>query len=528
MIGDPTEAALVAAAASHGLSKGRLDRLFPLLIHSPYSTAGSRASSLHDIRLTPHSGPVEEPLLKAVGKDSSGLVTCLGSIQNVLDASEQVWINGDIQPLDDAARAAAREQARQLEQAGMRSLAVGMRPLHRMPALVEDFPHPLRSLPSPFRDLPSAPGDIPRSVEAGDELERELILVGYIGVHDPPRTGVLQAIQDWRAAGIRLAMICEDRPPEAIQVARSLDLHHGNPVPRVLSGREMQRLSQAELDRIVERIDVFSQLSPAQRLMVIRALQRRGQAVAVTGAGVNDYAAMRTSSLGIALKNGKTELTRASADLVLEENSISAIFKATVEGHQVSRDLQRAIRWMLAGSLPVAGILLAAALLGIHPVLAPLQVMWLSLICGGVPALGAAAPARPGNQVQPRKPVRRNTWAHLTAVSLLPVSLVAAVDLAFAAWAYTGGSAGWRTLVFSLLAFQMAGGGLLAVTGKHSWAAGLAAVLIQLAIIYWPPAQALFGTQALPPAGLAITLLVGTAAAAAWKMIDQPAARKGF
>jgi Ca2+-transporting ATPase len=226
-----------------------------------------------------------------------------GAVDSLLDICSAVWCDGQIAPITAHARAQIIAANDQLAQEGMCVLGVAFRALNALPTHAE----------------PAL-------------VEHDLIFVGTVGMIDPARAEAKQAVQTCLTAGIRPVMITGDHPLTAHAIACELGIADGG---RVLTGSELDRLSVAELEAIVDEVSVYARVSPEHKLMIIQALQATGQIVAMTGDGVNDAPALKQADIGVAMGISGTDVTKAAADMVLQDDNFATIVSAVAEGRVI-------------------------------------------------------------------------------------------------------------------------------------------------------------------------------------------------
>ncbi|HEY5902355.1 MAG TPA: HAD-IC family P-type ATPase, partial [Anaerolineales bacterium] len=269
-LGDPTEGALVSAAAKMGYWKSSLDSSFPRAAELPFDSERKRMTTVHDL------SRYDRGVLS--GLEIGGrryIAFSKGSVDGLVGHSSRVWVNGRAQPLDEEYRSRIESANERLAQKGMRVLGVAFRLLD----------------------------EIPRDMQHG--LEQDLTFIGLFGMIDPPRAEVRDAVAVTRSAGIRTLMITGDHPLTASEIARQLGIMDiqatGPALKRVLTGAELEKMSAQELKRQVEQVQVFARVSPAHKLRIVEALQAQGHIVSMTGDGVNDAPALRRADIGVAM-----------------------------------------------------------------------------------------------------------------------------------------------------------------------------------------------------------------------------------
>lgn len=493
-VGDPTEGALVVAAARLGLWKERLENLFPRVGEAPFSSERRRMSTLH---LAPEPGALsaqETPLVALNGQHTHLLLT-KGGVDSLLDVATRVWVNGQVLPFDAHWRERVLEANKRLAQDGLRVLGIA------------------------FRPLSFEAGSSDGRVGLDESIERDLILVGLVGMMDPPRAEVIDAIRTSLEAGIRPVMITGDHPLTALHIARMLNIA-GSDQERVVTGAELASMTEDELEGIVEQVSVYARVSPEHKLNIVQALQKRGHVVAMTGDGVNDAPALRKSNIGVAMGITGTDVSKEAASMVILDDNYATIVSAVEEGRRVYENVRKFIRYTLGSNAGEILVIFFAPFLGLPFPLTPLQILWMNLVTDGLPGLALTSEQAEGD-VMKRAPVRpdESIFSRGLAAYIFRIGVVMAVlALCFALWAYSTGHPDWKTMVFTFLIFAQAGHALANRSDQESffrlkvstnpsvYAAVIFTILLQLAAIYWGPLQTLFGTTPLSLADLLITL----------------------
>jgi Ca2+-transporting ATPase len=483
-IGDPTEGALVFAAARLGLDKRRLESAFPRVAELPFDSERKRMTTVHRVA----SGDPEAPdagrigaLLAGAGVDAYVAFT-KGAVGGLLEISGSVWNEGRVEPIDKTWTARITAANDRLAAEGTRVLGVAFRPL---------------GTPSP--------------------VEEGLTFIGLVGMIDPLRPEVKDAVATCKAAGIRPVMITGDHPLTARAIAADLGIDAGG---RYLDGPALSRLSDAELEAAVEEVPVYARVSPEHKLAIVGALQSRGHIVAMTGDGVNDAPALKKADIGVAMGVAGTDVAKEAADMVLLDDNFATIVAAVEEGRVIYDNIRKFIRYVLTGNSGELWVMLLAPLLGMPLPLLPLQILWVNLVTDGLPAvaLGVEPAERQTMRRSPYSPhasiFGRGLGVHALWVGLLLALL--ALGGGYLSW--RSGSQTWQTMVFTTLTLgQMAH--VLAIRSEHDslfrigllsnrpllGAVGLT-VLLQLALLYVPFLQGVFETVPLSAADLAVSL----------------------
>lgn len=464
--GDPTEGALVVAAAKAGLHKADLDTQFPRVNEIPFTSETKRMTTLH----TAPEGAV------AYSK---------GAPEIVLDScARQLTTEGET-ALDVASKEAILESARQMASEALRVLAVASK----------------------------AGGTL-------ETAEHDMTFLGLVGMIDPPRPEAKAAIQTCEQAGIKAVMITGDHPLTAQAVARELGLLKNG---RVVTGAELEAMSDADFEREVENIEVYARVSPAHKLRVVTALQKNGHIVAMTGDGVNDAPALKKADIGIAMGITGTDVTKEAAAMTLTDDNFASIVAAVEEGRGVFGNIKKYLMYLLSSNIGEIGLMFGATLLGLPLPLTAVQILYVNLATDGLPALALAVDP-PERDLMRRKPRNPRTGIFTRPVVTLMVVgglWSALVNLGLFAWALNSGRSLEEaiTMTFVSLVLIQFFKAYNFRSDRHSvlnrpfankwlnWAIVWEVVLLVL-IIYVPFLHDTFGTYYLPLVDWAIIILL--------------------
>jgi Ca2+-transporting ATPase len=457
-VGDPTEIPLYEAASTAGFAKEALGKTLPRLGELPFDAERKCMTTLHrdgDAIIAFVKGAPEEILTRCVNRFTAG-----GTAD--LDAPGL---------LAEAERLAAE---------GYRVLAYAARSLTGA----------------------AEPPD-PRTVE------RELGFLGLVALIDPPRTGAHEAVAQCRSAGITPVMITGDHPGTARAIARRVGI--AQQADRVLTGRELERLSAEELQARVAHTRVFARVNPEQKIRIVQSLQMRGEFVAMTGDGVNDAPALKRAEIGIAMGLKGTDVAREAADMVLLDDNFATIVAAVAEGRRIFDNIRKFVKYTMTSNAGEIWTLFLAPFLGLPLPLLPIHILWINLVTDGLPglALTAEPAARDLMTRPPRRPgeslFAHGMWQHMIWVGVL----IGGLSIGAQAWAYYSGDAHWQTMVFTVLTFAQLVHVLVIRSERESlFTLGLRSnlpllgaitltVALQLAVIYLPHLQSVFRTSPL-------------------------------
>jgi Ca2+-transporting ATPase len=393
--------------------------------------------------------------------------------------------------------------------------------------------HGQRVLGVSFRSLDREAGasDEPAPEQAFDEagLEQGMTFVGLAALIDPPRPEVRKAVQVCKSAGIRPVMITGDHPLTARQIAWELGIAgDGQPLDssqvRPLTGLDLARMPVEELEEVVEEVAVYARVSPEHKLKIVQALQDRGHIVAMTGDGVNDAPALKKADIGVAMGVTGTDVSKEAADAVLLDDNFATIVAAVKEGRTIYDNIRKFIKYTLTSNAGEIWVMLLAPFLGMPLPLLPLQILWVNLVTDGLPGLALTLePSERDAMRRPPHPPGESIFGRRMGWDVLWVGLLMGlVSLGLGYWAWSSGRATWQTMVFTTLALSQMGNALAIrserdslfrlglLSNKPLLATVLLTLFLQLAVVYVPALQRILKTVALPPADLAISLIMSS------------------
>ncbi len=377
IVGDPTEGALVVAAAKAGAIHVDIKQAYPRENEVPFDSERKRMITIHDVR-APHRNDFS-PFIDEKHKGWD-VVTIKGAPDIVLNLCTQYQCSDDEAcPLTVEARKQILEANEAMTKDALRVLGVAYR-------LVMDVP------------------DNPNNIKA-EELEQELVFVGLIGMIDPPREEVKPALENARRAGIRTVMITGDFPNTARAIAEAIGLLR--PGHKVHTGTELDRMSDRELKDEIEVTDVFARVSPEHKLRIVDALQANDEVVAMTGDGVNDAPAIKRADIGVAMGITGTDVAKETADMVLTDDNYVSIVAAVEQGRIIYGNIRKFVFFLLSSNVAEIMIIFLATLAGLPAPLTAIQLLWLNLITDGAPAL-ALAMEKGDPDIMDRKPRSKN------------------------------------------------------------------------------------------------------------------------
>jgi len=463
--GDPTEVALLVAAARAGCAKRELEARLPRVAEIAFSSERARMTTVHD--------------------DGAGRVVVFtkGAPEQVLPVCVRRQAVSGAAALDAAAVLA---EAAAMAARGLRVLAFACREIDTVSA------------------EPTA-----------DDLERDMSFVGLVGLIDPPRAGAARAVELCRSAGIHVVMITGDHHATARTVAARIGIlderEASGDAGRVVSGPELARMPAAVLHDRVADVRVYARVAPEQKIQIVAALQARGELVAMTGDGVNDAPALERADIGVAMGRGGTDVAREAADMVLLDDDFASIVAAVREGRRIYDNIKKFVKYTLTSNAGEIWAIFLAPLVGLPIPLLPIHILWVNLVTDGLPGLALTLePAERDVMRRPPRPPGESVFAHgLWQHALWVGLLLGGVTLGTQAWAIGSGSAHWQTMTFTVLTLSQMGHVLAVRSERDSLLAQglwsnrglLGAVVLtfalQCATIYVPALQQVFATQPL-------------------------------
>lgn len=372
----------------------------------------------------------------------------------------------------------------------------------------------LRVLFFAYKILDAKPAVIDHSIEQG------LQFLGMVGLIDPPREEVYEAIRQCHTAGIKTVMITGDQPLTATAIARRLSLCSGGE-PKALTGKEMALLSDSELAQMVKDVTVYARVTPEQKLRIVKALQKKGEFVAMTGDGVNDAPALKRANIGVAMGITGSEVSKDASHLILLDDNFATIVKAVKEGRRIYSNLKRFILYVLSCNLGEILVVLFTPFFGLPIPLLPIHILWINLITDGLPGVALSAEPAAGDIMhQPPRPVNESFFSGGMLYRILTSGFVmgaGAIGLQYIASRMGYTTAQQQAMVFSMLCFSQLGNAFLLKRFDRSIFSGglhrntflsltiVLLLLLQVAVVSIPCAQSVLKTTSLPLDGWAYT-----------------------
>ncbi len=417
VVGDPTEGALLTLAAKGGLPR---ESIVP--------------SQHQVVKEIPFDSDRKRMTVIALDDAGVEIAHTKGSADVLLPRCVAVHSASGVTELDDAGRAAILLEAERMSQLSLRVLAVARRELSANVAAAGGT-----GADAPHRDI-----------------EQRLTFLGLVGMIDPPRVGVKEAVAACHEARVRAVMITGDHKLTAVAIARELGLWDEGSL--ALSGAELEKLTDDALERRVDHVRVFARVTAEQKLRIVKAFKAKGHIVAMTGDGVNDAPALREAHIGIAMGKDGTDVAREAADMVLADDNFATIVDAVREGRAIWRNIQKFIFFLLSSNAGLLVTVFVASVMPNMPGLRPLMILWINLVTNGLPAL--ALGIDPPDPTQMMEPPRKAASSLLGSREYLGIAVVGvlmggmAVACYYWPWTLPGVDRfdSGRAIAFSLLA----------------------------------------------------------------------------
>ncbi|MGB9853548.1 MAG: cation-translocating P-type ATPase [Candidatus Bathyarchaeales archaeon] len=473
ILGDPTEGALIVAAAKAGIRKADVENKYPRIGEIPFSSERKRMTRIHR------------------APDGSVVAFTKGSPEVVLQLCSHVYRDGRKLKLNEADRDLILQKNDEMAGQALRVLGLA------------------------YKVLSEA------NKEYGEEVEQGLTFLGLVGMIDPPREEALKAVKLCQKAGIKVVMITGDHRLTAVAIAKELGIFKDGDL--VITGAELDQISNEDFDGIVEKVTVYARVSPEHKLRIVRAFKNKGHIVAMTGDGVNDAPALKQADIGVAMGVTGTEVAKEASDMVLADDNFATIVKAVEGGRIIYSNIRKFVRFLLSLNFTELILVGSFALAGLPLPLLPSMILWLNLVTDGPPAiaLGKDPPVEDVMEKPPRNP--KEGLLHGMLLFILASTVIQFMaEIAAFWWGFTvsGSVEKARTMVFLVACFYE----LIVVwncrsESKNAFKAGFLtnkwllvgvfiSVVSTLAVVYVPTLMVLFHTVSLHASEWAIVIIL--------------------
>ena len=405
IIGDPTEGALIYLAQAFGIDHEALEDDYPRLFEQPFDSERKRMTTVHRI-------------------NEKWISYTKGAVDEMLPLCTHILTSEGVRPITEADKENITKLCLSMSEGALRVLGFAMRTLMELPT------------------------------DDDENVEFDMTFVGVTGMIDPPRKEVADSVRTCRQAGIRTIMITGDHKVTALAIAKELDIYReGN---TVISGEELDTMTDDELDDAVKTTTVFARVSPADKLRIIQSLKRTGEVAAMTGDGVNDSPALKAADIGVAMGITGTDVAKDAADMILLDDSFTTIAYAIKEGRRVYRNIQKVIQFLLVGNIAEILTLFVATLFNWDAPLLAVHILWVNLATATLPALALGVDPASKN-IMKHKPVKSGTLFEkdlVRRVIIQGIFVAAMTTCAYWIGASMGGHVTGQTMAFCVLAFS--------------------------------------------------------------------------
>ena len=416
--GDPTETAIVDVALQYGVNKNEAEEKYKRVSEVPFDSERKRMTTIN--------------------KHPNGtlIVNVKGGLDEVLSVTKNIYVDGAVRAISEEDIATIKEQNNQMAQNALRVLAIAQKEI----------------------------SDIPSNVIA-DTIETDLTFVGLLGMIDPARPEVIEAVKKCRTAGIRPIMITGDHKVTAVAIAQEIGMFNEGDI--ALTGSELEKISDEELYRDVHKYSVYARVAPEHKVRIVKAWQSHGEVVSMTGDGVNDAPALKQADIGTAMGIVGTEVAKDASDIILTDDNFATIVSAIEEGRRIYDNILKSIQFLLSSNVGEVLVIFIASIFNLGNPLLPIHILWINLVTDSLPALALSVdPAE--KDIMTRNPrdakkgffTKGMTWR--IAYQGVVIGLISLA--AYLLGRHDGGQALGQTMAFAVLAFAQ----LFHVRNLHS------------------------------------------------------------
>ncbi len=485
IIGDPTEIALFNIAKEKGFDKIKLEKKFQRVAEIPFDSDRKCMTTFHRVEIADDKQQDLYPLFT-----TPYISFTKGAIDVLIERADTIITSEGLKPInrDEIQRINNRMAAD-----GLRVLCVAMKKWDVIP---DDL--------SP------------------ENIENEFTIIGLVGMMDPPREEAKEAVSLCKTAGIKPVMITGDHPLTAYAIAKRIGIIEDDS-KSVMTGRELDKLSIEEFEKRVLDIRVYARVAPEQKLKIVKALQDKGQYVAMTGDGVNDAPALRMSNIGVAMGITGTAVAKEASHMILLDDNFATIVKAVREGRRIFDNIIKYIKYTMTSNAGTLWAIFLAPFFGLPLPLIPIQILWMNLLADSLPGLSLTAePPEKGIMKRPPRHPEEGIFAHGRGFFIIKFGLLIGIAILLFQYFAIENNMPWQTMVFTALLIGRMGV-VLAVrsekdtlfniglfTNKPLLGAIVLTFLLQMAVVYVPFLNPIFNTEPLTLYELLLTLILSS------------------
>lgn len=354
--GDPTETALIDFGMLFGMDKDENENKFTRVNEIPFDSERKRMTTVNKI------------------SENKFRINTKGGLDEVIAVCNRILTDGQIRPMSDDDRQKVRKANEEMANTALRVLAMA------------------------YRDITGKP-----SGNDVSELEKELVFCGMTGMIDPARPEVIEAVSKCNTAGIRAVMITGDHKNTALAIAREIGIYKEGDI--AITGSELEKISHEDFDSNVGKYSVYARVAPEHKVRIVKAWQKQGEVVAMTGDGVNDAPALKQADIGAAMGIVGTDVAKGAADMVLTDDNFATIVSAVEEGRRIYDNIKKAIQFLLSTNIGEIFLLLVTSVFNMGTPLLPVHILWVNLVTDSLPALALSVDP-PEKDIMKRKPRR--------------------------------------------------------------------------------------------------------------------------
>ena len=474
IIGDPTEGSLVVLAEKGGVKRDEEKSSLPRTDEIPFDSDRKKMTTVHKIA------------------DGTYISFTKGAFDVLSPSISKKYTDDGPSPIDEKEIQELIDTSEKMASDGLRTLAICCRLWKEYPKIVEE------------------------------ELESELTFLGLVGIMDPPREEAKRAVELSKSAGVTPVMITGDHPSTARVIAERLGIMTKDSLE--MTGQELEAIDLEDFEDRVQRTSVYARVAPEHKVKIVKALQDRGEIVAMTGDGVNDAPALKRADIGIAMGITGTDVSKEASDMILLDDNFSTIVIASKEGRRIYDNIKRFIKYTMTSNSAEILVMFMAPFLGLPIPLLPIHILWINLVTDGLPGLALAIePVEKDVMTKPPRRPKESIFSGGMPTHIIWVGLLmAGVSLFSQAWFWNINKEIWQTAIFTVLCISQMGHALAVrsenesifkqgfLTNKPLLLSVLLTLGLQLAIIYIAPFQNLFSTVALSLNELIFVLALST------------------
>jgi len=481
IIGDPTEGALIVAAEKAGIKQKVITKQYPRIGEIPFESERKAMSTIHK---TP---------------EGTEVAYVKGAAEVILNLSNAIYSDGQIRELTGKEKEEILKINQEMASDALRVLAVA------------------------YKELPNAYQEY-----TPENVENNLIFVGLMGMLDPPREEAVSAVQKCKKAGIKVVMITGDNEFTAKAIAKELGLLEGD--GKTLTGAELENMSDAQLDKIVQEVTVYARVSPEHKLRIVNSLKKKNHIVAMTGDGVNDAPALRKADIGVAMGITGTDVAKEASEMILADDNFASSVAAVEEGRIIYNNIKKAIYYLLSTNIGEILIIFIGLIIGLPIPIVAVQILWINLVTDSFPALALSVDSAEADIMlrpprNPKEPVitRKMIYNMTVVATVMCVSTLLLYSSALGVFSPLGISYSnldtARTIAFTNMVFLQLFHTFIVHSQRESIfkigtfsnryiiLATVISLILQLAVVYLPQLQTLFHTTPLSLLELVIVVL---------------------